>query len=409
MKKYICYSFLALVLVSCADDEYMGDPSELDTRKPLTFNLSTPNLTRAISGADAAAALNNQFIVWGEKNEAAAPTSETTAANLVFKNYVVNWTASSAGSTTTNTSDWEYVAQTTYTSNVTPNIGSDKSQSVKYWDYSASNYVFTAISAKPADITAGKVVVVKKLSGATGSDKGYTVTVKNGASIGSIYYADRQVITPSSATPTEVNLTFRNFMAKMRFGMYETVPGYKVAIDKVYYNGSATGESAKFGVDGNFLVMGTNDIQYNVSYDSNNKVKVALASGGTTNTQSYFEIENSKITAATALGTASTDAIKEDFVTILPNPDNSTALTLKVDYTLTSEDTGETIEVKGATASVPVQYCKWQSNYAYTYIFKISDNTNGSTGGSVTGLYPITFAAVVEMDATSGEEQTIEL
>ena len=74
---------------------------------------------------------------------------------------------------------------------------------------------------------------------------------------------------------------------------------------------------------------------------------------------------------------------------------------IKVDYTLTSDkdNSGEKIVVKGATAIVPAEYLMWKANTAYSYVFKVSDNTNGSTGTEgidPAGLYPITFDAVVE-------------
>ena len=60
---------------------------------------------------------------------------------------------------------------------------------------------------------------------------------------------------------------------------------------------------------------------------------------------------------------------------------------------------------------MPATYTKWFPNYAYTYLFKISDNTNGWTDPSGTdpaGLYPITFDAIVldPIDATN-EQTTI--
>lgn len=84
---------------------------------------------------------------------------------------------------------------------------------------------------------------------------------------------------------------------------------------------------------------------------------------------------------------------------------------IKCDYTLTAEDGhGETINVTGATAAIPAAYSKWEPNTRYTYLFKISENTNGTTGGSddPAGLYPITFdAAVTEMtDKTEGTTTT---
>lgn len=83
---------------------------------------------------------------------------------------------------------------------------------------------------------------------------------------------------------------------------------------------------------------------------------------------------------------------------------------IKCDYELTSDDgSGETINVKGATAAIPAAFSKWEANTRYTYLFKISDNTNGTTGKpgtDIPGLYPITFDAVVK-DEKQGTITTV--
>ena len=98
----------------------------------------------------------------------------------------------------------------------------------------------------------------------------------------------------------------------------------------------------------------------------------------------------------------------------MPN-EEGTVLELRIDYTLESIDgSGEEIKVYGATAFVPAIYAAWKSNYAYTYIFKISDNTNGWTNKvdaatnntDPAGLYPITFDAVV-METQDYTQSTI--
>ena len=54
---------------------------------------------------------------------------------------------------------------------------------------------------------------------------------------------------------------------------------------------------------------------------------------------------------------------------------------LRVDYTLVALDgSGDEIKVRDAYVSVPVEYLQWKPNHAYTYIFKISDKSNGYTG-----------------------------
>ena len=96
------------------------------------------------------------------------------------------------------------------------------------------------------------------------------------------------------------------------------------------------------------------------------------------------------------LARESSSATSTSQITALPNSTGA-ALTLKMDYTLVSRDgTGENIQVTGKTATVPAAYTKWKPNYAYTYIFKITDNE----------LVPITLDAIVT-DAQDGSQETI--
>ena len=111
---------------------------------------------------------------------------------------------------------------------------------------------------------------------------------------------------------------------------------------------------------------------------------------------------------ATSSATPTWDKAEGAYTTVYPFEANTNAMLVKVDYTLTAEDgSGETIAVTGANAVVPVEYVKWKSNFAYTYIFKIAPNTNGTTDGTVQGLYPITFDAVVVDVADDKTQETI--
>ena len=103
------------------------------------------------------------------------------------------------------------------------------------------------------------------------------------------------------------------------------------------------------------------------------------------------------------------------YFTVLPTPTATepSPILIKCDYTLTDFNTGETINVTGATAAIPAAFSKWEANTRYTYLFKISDNTNGTTGTPGTtdpaGLFPITFAASVTetLDKTDGTTTTV--
>ena len=103
-----------------------------------------------------------------------------------------------------------------------------------------------------------------------------------------------------------------------------------------------------------------------------------------------------------------TTASPNYYTVVIPN-ETGAVLNLKVNYTLLSTDgSGETINVTGATAQVPAEFATWKSGYAYTYIFKISQNSNGLTNPSAgpAGLYPITFDAIVT-ETEDGVQETI--
>ena len=429
-KNYLLAVALAIMtMASCSDNDFVGDQRALNAENEgaISFDLNTPAMTRGeVGGATAASALNNEFIIWGEKNEADGTAAAT--ANQVFYNYKVDYTSNSAYTTTSNTKNWEYVGLTPYTSDkVSPALTVD--QTIKYWDYSATSYTFTAVSALPTDISGGKVVITKNTSGSTVYDKGYEIAVKTDASLDDIFIADRNQ--PTTGTGTDRNATntyggnvtmkFRNFMSKIRFGIYEDIPGYKVNITNVEYNSTGSSSTSKFGVDGKFLIAGANTA-FTVTYGNGsttgplNKAIVDVKNATTPNSQTYLETAQSVVgspilssTAASPISTTSAtptwDKTDGAYTTILPYTSNTTNMKVKLDFTLTSTDTGEEIQVADATAEIPAAYCQWKSNYAYTYILKLNDNTNGQIGG-VTGLYPITFDAV-QIEDENGQAEYI--
>ena len=398
MKKKLFFTAFALALfASCSDNDYVGDQASLNAvtgNGAIAFSSNTPGITRATQeDATAASTLGNKFIVWGEKNESGGTAASD--ANKVFQNYTVEYTASTANTTLSNTNDWEYVGKTSYGNKLTPNAPT--SQTIKYWDNGASSYTFTALSALDADITNDKVVITKNTSGTTDEyEKGYTIAVKEGASVDKIFFADRINDAPANLRNSAVKFSFRNLQAKLRFGIYEAVPGYTVKIKQVKYNNAYS--TAKFGVDGKFIKPGDNT-SFTVTYGNGttgplNKALVAVS--GSSSTDTYLASTSTTIMTTDAIGTSSSGATKDDYVSILPYTSNTTDLSFTIDYTLKSEDTNETIEIRGKTVKVPAAYCQWKSNYAYTYLFKITDSD----------LTPITFDACYVEDE-NGNQETI--
>ena len=169
MKKLILAAIAITALASCSSDDFVGDKSLQDSSGTdgggaITFNYNFQNITRVDQSHTASAAtLNNQFVVWGEKSNAV----ETEAAGTpVFINYVVNYGTSTAHTSESNSSDWEYVGQTPYANtrvvaSAAPTHVTE--QTIKYWDFTNKYYTFTAFSAKPEDISNDKVTVTKNV------------------------------------------------------------------------------------------------------------------------------------------------------------------------------------------------------------------------------------------------------
>ena len=242
MKKNLFFIAMALVaLASCTSDEMVEvttpqDNSPSDVSKAIVFSPTTKNVTRAdLYGSDAATKLGNKFVVYGTKHAAA---EDKTADNdaVVYNNFQVAYTASTANTTASNSSDWEYVGLQAY--DPTPTR-----QGIKYWDYSAAQgYTFYAFSSSDISYpknSSDKVEVTKVTSDGTSLyNKGYEVTVKDGATLNNLYFSDRVPVAKTDYDKI-VSFTFRNIGAKIRVGFYETIPGYSVTIDNFYIDEDA--------------------------------------------------------------------------------------------------------------------------------------------------------------------------
>ena len=424
MKAKIFYAALALVLFAgCSDNDYVGDKSLLENNGgggAISFTSGMPSITRAAgdkTGAAAATDLNNQFYVYAIKNESTDGAGNVGSGNLVFNNYVVKWTDNTAYTTTSNTKNWEYVGYTLSAkeqANVTTNSAA-VAQTVKYWDFGAADYTFYAFSALPADIEGDKVQVVKVQNKKTTDDpahtvydNGYSVTLTAGASLDKLFFAERQSIAKTANTDrTQTNtyggnVTFRfhNVTTKVRVAMYETVPGYSVTIKKFSVDNDGTNPAFGDMTDDVTAHFAAN-LQNNASGTAGTMTVSYVAEAGSTQNYPKVSFDGTKanvlelgtnLKADVQIGTNATEATYDKdtkaYTSVFPNESNTQNLKLKVSYTLTAPGTGETIEVTDKTAEIPANYLKWKPGFAYTYIFKITDDA----------LYPITFDAIEVVD-----------
>ena len=445
----------SLTLVGCSDNDFIGTGGSSGFSKgngEISFNAGSGKITRGeeITGKDAADKLGGKFTVYGWKTNSAASDKTDGAHEDVFKDYLLTWGANTAFTTESNTNNWEYVGNTSQ-----PIDGAGVDQTIKYWDYSTNRYDFIAWT-----INDGSAAVLKDRATVTSTSvkPSLTFNAPTAKSLGSVYISDKYTATPegtaianlTNASPEKhtfgkymgkdanddaskdaVRLQFRSLAAKVRIGLYETVPGYQVS-DVVFYKDNAdkawnytyTGEDATdypsdqtyatlFADANTFTRSGDLTVYYHDATYMTDDAKLdntAYTALDPITQSKYFafgQLTNTKgagtktvIAANEAIGTTSNTAtmsIGNDentlYTYVFPMEENDNPLRLKVNYKLTSTD--------GSVA-------QWMANYAYTYLFKISDNTNGSTNPSTgpEGLYPITFDAVV-VDAQEGYQETI--
>lgn len=451
MKKKLFFAAVAIALASCASDDFVGEnnnsPNVPQNDSQITFGLGVNRTTRAdIYGSAAAELLGNNFYVTGTKGTEAATSPTPT---LVFDNYLVHFGVNTAGTTESNTANWEYVGVTPGTSPYENyvKLSALNSQTIKYWDYSADQYDFLAFSTgeyKAVATTSGAtdevgVTAMKYGTGLASSAVAYTFDIPSEDALSNVYISDITEV-PQNNFGKEVQLKFKSLGAKVRVALYETVPGYSVK-DVQFYTVDGTTDFTDANKSGNATLIspstagiptkGKIEVIFphvgndNDTKEDYNEASATVTPGSGAALYKTFgaltdqlvakqadEVGTGNIFLGRSLPNASFagDKAKGFYLNVFP-VSTPAPLTLRVDYTLVPIDgAAETIVVKGAKAVVPATYTKWLPNYAYTYIFKISDNTNGWTGAAdkPSGLFPITFDAVVaEATDASGKQATI--
>lgn len=452
MKKALLFAPLAvLAMASCSDNEFLGSEEAqhiVNGDKPILFDSGTKTLTRADkTGSTAAGLLNNNFVVMGIKGDGSTKTK-------VFDHYNVNFIEADKDKTETNVAGWEYVGIGKH------GLSAASAQFIKYWDYAAKQYDFVGFSYGKSDYTKAVLTEIKYANlGNDGVTDGeteavYTITGK-AEELAKTYIADlvtaynRDGVSEFGQT---VTLRFRSLGTKVRVALYETVPGYSVKNVKFYseaWDGS-TATSAAGADDATLFAAsavfpsatskGTMSVYYptvgwanssNGTLSSDyNQAHVMFAAGAESEdalatTKTFGTLANMAAaegtetagniylgrTSNTATYAGDVTAADHAYQTVLPLGTKKN-LQIRIEYDLVPIDGGEeVIHVRDASAVVPAAYADWKPNYAYTYIFKISDATNGWTGvdgdgNVVEGLTPITFDAVV-VDTEDGIQETI--
>lgn len=419
MKKYIFLAASALTLASCTSDDFLGDtPGSTPTsaNSAIKFDGNAGKISRATQNSGTVAQmLDGQFKIYGVKAK-----GTEGAYTDVFKNYSV-WD-NTKGSTTSNTDGWEYVGDKDTKNLGTGNITLTDAQTIKYWDYASKDYHFVAgspinaftynIKTQTGDIESA---TIKNLSGhITANDQTGTTAYPDPSPV----YVAEPVVVSSNNYKQPVKFTFVRQQTKVRVGIYETIPGYSISNIKFYPYDDNSDKFSSTSSQNIILTTktagyfkGGSNVSGKINYDwSEPKYTFEYETTGLTQSKNWYGGKFAKGVEAKAstendkakLYGTDAEMHANGYFTVLPTPSKTDAqpILIKCDYTLKADDnSGETIEVKGATAAIPAAYSKWNTNTLYTYIFKISENTNGYTGSDEpghVGLYPITFDAAVK-------------
>lgn len=450
MKKSLFFAVAATVLSGCASDELVdvSVPNTGTSHSDIRFTISQKNTTRGYSDLNKTGHYN--FGVFAYKS--------TDKVNSVMPNYLVgyydpeNGYGTQTGSTfgdqdgvADGFSYWMYegmgnkeyngtYAGGALTADYTSN---NENQYLKYWDNAAD---YTCFYAYAPYINSGVKLTATYVDGtaqsATGADT-YVLTIPNGTlkdgyddpSLAEYMYASTKV--EKANYGHDVALQFHRLNAKVNIKFWEDVPGWKVRIldlssshegvqaaASVHDNTSgqygykvgkyytSNGIKVQFGY-ANTPVTDPVEMQYKgVMADNTTTLKFKSPTVAEIGENRYEASASATTYYAIPKGQGNVLADGSDFNTTGVAEDADlvkTGFTFHVSYELTAQDTGEKIVVKNATVHVPYEYCNWKSNTHYTYIFKITRDSNGSTDENPTidptdpevptvqSLYPIVF------------------
>lgn len=431
MNKFFIAAASALALASCSSDDFLGEiqgNEQNGATSAINFGGDTGKITRDPStGKTAADLLENNFVVVGFKG---SKTDEANNETYAFDHYNVNFKDGSAFSTESNRAGWEYVNQDMKVKGTDPEKSLAQNatqQTIKYWDHSCESYDFIAFSMGKKDATS-KYATPTHVDKANLKSAAYTLT-GNVNTLSECYISDMKTVKEKEYNKTPVSMSFRHLASKVRMALFEIVPGYVISDVKFYTDAtSTTTDNPEGTLIGEFNNSGTLTVffpttgtdhatekDYNKAHVRFTKSTTAGETGvlnhkgfGAVNYNNQAEGTISAGKTYLSQNAAEPSYCGAGYQNVLPSEGAASAITLRIDYKLTSVDgSKETINVKGATATVPAQYTEWKSGYAYTYIFKISQDTNGSTGGTSTGLTAISFDAVVVDDEANGLQETI--
>ena len=448
MKKVLILACAALT--ACTNDIDLGPNKEqVETlSNAIGFQMAKKNMTTTKGTEALNVAGHYNFGVWGYKN--------TDTDHAIMANYLVGYYDATKGyGTQTGTtfgdgsnsldgkSYWMYESMgkdeyhgkyageaitDAYKSNI-------EKQYLRYWDLSSARTTFYAYA--PYVHSSDPVTFSNSTSGDATKK---TMSFPNGSIVmGKDKPADQEFMYAVKKVENhnykeDVKLVFHRMGARIQIKFWEDIPGYTVTMKNLSTNSVTSPSTLTEGIyakpaigtttpnrytEGKYLTKTGADIVFNNDEATATEPYATVTFKGVTNFSDKcltFDIPRVQ------LGETRTDAkFSETKYYMIPRGANfdpaigaddnlkKTGFIFHVSYELTST-TGETITVTDAKVFVPADQCNWESNKSYTYVFKITKNSNGTTDkkdpdpdndltvDTDNALYPIVFDGCTVVD-----------
>ena len=466
MKKSVLFAVATMALASCSSDGLVNNSSSGGGEAPIAFSVEKKNITRGTKDLEKTGHYN--FGVWAYKYGTGLTTQQ------VMNNYLVGYSdgvskgydnskvkestwASTAGELTDHKSPWFYenlgTAEYTYDgsegfykASQDAYKSANANQYLRYWDLAYTNTNFYAYAPyRKAGVTfdeTNKKITVAHSAQTAGYDD---------PSLQEFMYAGAQAINEKQE---DVKLQFKHLGAQVNLRFYEIVRCYRVEIIDVIgndANGDPTGIQAtpatksgdtytkeKYYTTCGATIEYTNSTTNSTASVTNPIATVDHTGATTTQANLKFTIPGTSngltnitapVTGKTynvipeAVGEGSTQSYATSptvYYPVAQPTDSEVGFTFHVSYKLIADDNGEEITVKDARVYVPAYVMNgdnkdyiaaWQPNTKYTYTFKITESSTGSTSPTnpdittpsvppTPQVYPIVFDGATIEDYT---------
>ena len=311
--------------------------------------------SRAGEGETGLETLFSSFRVWGYKTKTDTHQdggNGTAVIQKVMDGYRVDWDLKNG---------WEYIGKQNTFLNTT--------QTIKYWDYSASSYRFMAYASKDAN---DATVTVTSSTDATQGTTVFKIpyAFSNDATSTTTPYISELWVSNNQSTNLhkygeQVKLTFAPLIAKVRF-KFKYAEGQEPEITKISFKDSrwqkdANGNLQWTGTETTTPIAGTIVISYPLSETNTTVSKTwETTQVGPLELTIPYEEENDAI--------HQTSTYQKWFYM----PPMDIANYTQGSYTITANVNGNSV-----SATVGSEYTQWKAGCQYTYTFKISE-TNTS-------------------------------